>query len=135
MIDLKDLRENPDKYRKGASDKHSPADIDALIEIDERVRDLQTELQSLHANRNHLNKQIGPLVGKLKKTSEDEKQEIEGKITTLKKESEEFKSAESLLSDDLRDLEAQRLELWLKVPQPADPDVPVGKSSDDNVQL
>ena len=38
MIDLKDLRENPDKYRKGAADKQYAVDIDALLSLDEQVR-------------------------------------------------------------------------------------------------
>jgi seryl-tRNA synthetase len=135
MIDLKDLRENPDKYRKGAADKQSPIDIDALISLDEQVRAAQTELQNLVAARNHLAKQIGPLMGKMKKASDEEKQQITEQVEELKSQAEASKGKETELSDKVRDLEFHRESLWLQVPQPADADVPVGTSSDDNVEL
>lgn len=135
MIDLKDLRENPDKYRKGASDKNSSADIDALISLDEQVRATQTELQQLVASRNQLAKQIGPLMGRMKKASDDEKAELQKQVDDLKAQAEEGKGKEAQLQDKVRDLEFHRESLWLQVPQPADADVPVGKSSDDNVEL
>jgi seryl-tRNA synthetase len=135
MIDLKDLRDNPDKYRKGASDKHSPIDIDALLDLDEQVRSAQTDLQQLVASRNQLAKQIGPLMGKMKKASDAEKQAIQGEVELLKKQAEQGKAEEAALSDKVRGLELQREALWLQVPQPADPDVPVGAGSDDNIEL
>ena len=135
MIDLKDLRDNPDKYRKGASDKHSPADIDALLSLDEQVRATQTQLQDLVASRNAIAKQIGPLMGRMKKASDDEKQTITQQVDELKQQAEQGKAEEAALSDKARELENQRLERWLQVPQPADADVPVGQSSDDNVEL
>ena len=35
MIDLKDLRENPDKYRNGVRDKCMQVDVDRLLALDE----------------------------------------------------------------------------------------------------
>ena len=135
MIDLKDLRENPDKYRKGAADKQSPVDIDALLSLDEQVRAAQTELQSLVAARNHLAKQIGPLMGQLKKAGDAEKQNILAEVEQLKSQAEASKGKEAELSDKVRDLEFHRESVWLQVPQPADPDVPVGSSANDNIEL
>ena len=37
MVDLKDLRENPDKYRRGAELKGVRVDIDAILRIDEQA--------------------------------------------------------------------------------------------------
>ena len=34
MIDLKDLRDNPDKYRRGAKLKNVSVDIDAILALD-----------------------------------------------------------------------------------------------------
>jgi seryl-tRNA synthetase len=140
MIDLKDLRENPDKYRQGAADKQSPVDIDALLSLDEQVRATQTELQQLTAERNQLAKQIGPLMGKMKKASDEEKKTITAEVELLKKKAEEGKAEEAALAEKTRGLELEREALWLTVPQPADHDglfgpIPRGKSSDDNVQL
>lgn len=135
MIDLKDLRADPDKYRKGAADKQTDADIDRLLALDEQVRAAQTELQNLVAEKNQISKQIGPLMGKIKKAGDPEKQSILAQVDELKQQAEQGKTREAELNDAVRDLEQQRLAIWLKVPQPADPDVPVGKSSDDNIQL
>lgn len=135
MIDLKDLRDDPDKYRTGAANKNSPIDIDALLSLDEQVRATQTELQNLVASRNQIAKQIGPLMGKMKKASEQEKQAITTQVESLKQQAEQGKADETALQDQARNLEQQRLDLWLKVPQPADPDVPIGKTSDDNIEL
>ena len=49
MIDLKDLRENPDKYRRGAADKRMAVDIDALLDTDSRLREAMTEREQLAA--------------------------------------------------------------------------------------
>ncbi|MEM6256837.1 MAG: serine--tRNA ligase [Planctomycetota bacterium] len=135
MIDLKDLRENPDKYRKGAADKQSPVEIDGLLTLDEQVRAAQTELQTLVAERNQLAKEIGPLMGRMKKAKDEERQQITAQVESLKAKSEEGKGKEADLQNKVRGLEEQRLEIWLKVPQPADPDVPVGSDSDDNTEL
>jgi len=34
MIDIKEIRENPDKFKKAAKDKHFNVDIDKLLEVD-----------------------------------------------------------------------------------------------------
>ena len=37
MIDLKDLRANPEKYRRGAAQKQQTVDLDRLLELDEHL--------------------------------------------------------------------------------------------------
>ena len=112
MIDLKDLRENPDKYRKGASDKQYDVHIDALLSLDEQVRAAQTELQSLTAERNQLAKQIGPLMGKIKKAEEAEKQKILQEVDALKAKSEESKGKEESLCLDLEEIYLTEMEIY-----------------------
>ena len=52
MIDLKDLRENPDRYRRAAQLKRIDVDIDRLLELDARRRQLDAERQKLTAEKN-----------------------------------------------------------------------------------
>jgi len=59
MIDLKDLRQNPDRYRQGAQAKNMSVDIDALLGLDEEVRSVMTKLQELTAEKNKIGKEIG----------------------------------------------------------------------------
>ncbi|MEM1109461.1 MAG: serine--tRNA ligase [Planctomycetota bacterium] len=135
MIDLKDLRSDPDKYRRGAANKNSHVDIDALLSLDEEVRALQTKQQQLAAEKNAIGKEIGQVAGQLKKAEGDAKAELKQRMAELQARPNEIKAAESEAADELAELEAKRDELWLLIPQPADDDVPVGKSAEDNVEL
>lgn len=135
MIDLKDLRSNPEKYRRGAANKNSPVDIEALLSLDEQVRALQTEQQQFAAEKNAIGKEIGQLAGQLKKADGDKKAELQQQMQVLQARPNKLKARENVLNEKLADLEAQRDDLWLHVPQPADDDVPVGKSAEDNIEL
>jgi len=135
MIDLKDLRANPDRYRRGAANKNSHVDIDKLLSLDEQVRAFQTDQQKLAAEKNAIGKEIGQVAGQMKKADADAKAELQKRMAELQARPHEIKAAEAKLGEQLAALETQRDELWLLVPQPADDDVPVGKSADDNVEL
>jgi seryl-tRNA synthetase len=135
MIDLKDLREQPEKYRQGAADKQIGVDIDRLLELDKQLRAAMTRQQEITAERNKLNKQIGPLMGQLKKAEGEEKGRLEAQLTQLKAEPARLKDEEERLRQQVAELEAERQPLWLQVPQPPDPDVPKGESADQNVEL
>jgi seryl-tRNA synthetase len=52
MIDLKFLRENPEKVKEGALSKNIEIDIDKILEADGKVRELSVEVQNLRAERN-----------------------------------------------------------------------------------
>ncbi len=83
MIDLKDLRADPDKYRQGAADKGVQVDIDALLNVDAEVRRVQTQQQELTAEKNRIGKAIGQLAGKLKKADNDEKAALQQEMQEL----------------------------------------------------
>lgn len=57
MLDLKFIRENPDKVRSGAKSKNIDVDVDALISLDEEVRKLSRALQELYTQRNRAAKE------------------------------------------------------------------------------
>ncbi len=136
MIDLKDLRANPDKYRRGMTQKGYPESLlDELLETDAQLRPLITRREQLTAEKNQIGKQIGQLAGRLKKASEAEKQDLQQQMQQLKARPEQIKQEEAKLADQIEQLQAKRDALWLRIPQPADPDVPVGQSAEDNVEL
>ncbi len=135
MIDLKDLRANPDKYRKGAADKGSDTDLDALLSLDEQVRALQTRQQNLTAEKNAIGREIGQLAGQIKKSDDAGRAELQHRMQALQARPSVIKDLENDIASKRAELEAQRDALWLSVPQPADLDVPVGKSAADNVEL
>ena len=135
MIDLKDLRAQPEKYRRGARDKNSDVDLDQLLDLDQQLRDALTRQQELLAEKNAIGKEIGRVAGKLKSAGPDEKGELQSQMSRLQSRPNKIKELEVELTESVKQLEQQRDELWLHVPQPADPDVPVGRSAADNVEL
>jgi seryl-tRNA synthetase len=136
MIDLKDLRERPDRYRKGARDKGVEVTVvEDLLRLDGELRNVQAAVENLTAEKNRIGKEIGQLAGRLKKAPDDQCAALQEQMKTLQERPNAIKAEEAALADRLKSLESQRDALWLQVPQPADDDVPVGRSSDDNVEL
>lgn len=135
MIDLKLLRENPDKYKIGAANKNCSVDIEQMLEIDKNLRVHQTELQNLTAEKKRIGVQIGQVAAQLKKAPADQQTNLQNTMKSLQQRPNEIKARETELSSIIAELDAQRYKLWLLIPQPADADVPVGKSEADNIQI
>ncbi|MBT8485431.1 MAG: serine--tRNA ligase [Phycisphaerales bacterium] len=139
MIDRKQLRADPDRFRVGAREKGIDVDFDTLLALDERLRGLEHERGELAAEQNRLGKdtgrQIGQLKGRLKKASEAERAEIEAELRTLEARPTALKAAIQESDRIIAGVEPELRELLLKVPLPADPDVPKGASAEDNVEL
>jgi seryl-tRNA synthetase len=119
-VGLQRLREDADTIRRGAVDKgEDPAIIDRALELDTRRRTLLGEGDALKAERNATSKQVGeaikggaapngPEVAALKAASVDAGRKIEA------------------IDAELATVEAEVDQLLLRIPNPADPDVPVG---------
>jgi seryl-tRNA synthetase len=126
-IGLARLREEPDRIRQGAIDKgEDPSVIDAALALEGKRRQLLGESDRLKAERNSASKKIGeairagaapngPEVAGLKRTSTDAGAHIEK------------------LDAELAATESQLEELLLRIPNPADLDVPVGDESANQV--
>jgi len=134
MIDLKDLRADPDKYRRAAAAKGSDVDVDALLEVDAQLRQAQQQQQELAAEKNRISKEIGQLTGKLKKAEGEAKEKLEAERQRLQKRPHEIKHEEAELEQQVAELEPKRDALWLRVPMPPDSHVPGGESDEDNVE-
>ena len=61
MVDVKDLRENPEKYRRGAELKGVRVDVDAILRTEEQRVSAQREFERLRTEQNEASKQIGKL--------------------------------------------------------------------------
>jgi seryl-tRNA synthetase len=126
-IGLARLREEPDRIRQGAIDKgEDPSIVDAALALESKRRELLGESDTLKAERNAASKQIGeairggaapngPEVAALRQASTDAGVKIEK------------------LDAELAAAETQLEELMLRIPNPADPDVPVGDESANQV--
>ena len=121
MIDIKQIRENPKKFKKAAKDKNYDVDIDHLLDIDTALLDNKNELQYIATEKNKLGKSIPKLFG-------DEKTNAIGKLSIHKKK-------EIKLQEKIKELQPEFDELMQLVAQPADDDVPIGKDDTENVEI
>ncbi|MEX0886841.1 MAG: serine--tRNA ligase [Phycisphaeraceae bacterium] len=135
MIDLKDLRTDPDRYRRAAAGKRIDVDIDRLLALDAELRHAMTRHQDVTAEKNRIGKQIGQLAGQLKKATGDEKATLEQQMRELQQRPGELKQEEQTLAERVAGVQRDRDELLLRVPMVPDAHVPDGASEDDNVEL
>ena len=135
MIDLKDLRENPEKYRRAAQFKRVSVDIDKLLDLDAKNRELEQTRQKLTNEKNASGKEMGALAGKLKKAAPAELPALQAEMEKLKARPTELKHQEAALEVQIAEIAPQILELLLHCAQPADDDVPVGRDDSENVEI
>ena len=135
MIDLKDLRENPDVYRRAAKLKRIDVDIDRLLELDAKRKSIDLERQRMTAEQNAIGKQIGQLAGRIKKAPAAEQPGLAEEMKQLQARPMELKQAGHALDAQLAELDPQVMELLLRCAQPADDGAPVGKDDTENVEI
>jgi seryl-tRNA synthetase len=139
MIDIKLLRDTPQRFIDGAKAKNIDVDISLLLQLDEQKRKITREKEELRAEQKRLSKEIGPQIGELKgqlsSASEEERGAIESNLSELEAKPIELKSKIQTLDEELSIIEPQWIDLLLHIPQPPDSDVPKGMSADDNIQL
>ncbi len=121
MIDIRQIRENPEKFQTATADKNFNVDISELIEIDAKLKDVKQKLQDINTDKNRIGKSIPKL-------SPEEKQPALQQLAQLKTD-------EASLDEQFKDLQPRLDALMLQVAQPADDDVPVGKDDTENVEI
>lgn len=108
MLDIKFIRENPEKVQKSAKDKGVEIDIKHVLELDSKLRGLDLSVQKLREERNKFAKDRDIEKGKEVKTRLEKEENALNAIT------QEFKK------------------VLLEIPNPAKPDVKVGKDDAGN---
>ncbi len=119
-VGLQRLREDADAIRKGAVDKgEDPVTVDQALAADERRRTLLNEGDALKAERNAASKQIGEAIRGGASPNGPEVSELRA-VSTLAGE------RITTIDAELAAVEAQLEDLLLRIPNPADPEVPIG---------
>lgn len=121
MHDIKKIRQHPEVYKEALRKRGIDYDIDYLIELDTKRRNLIQEVQTLQEKRNRLSKEIGVLIKKNEDVSElrSRVREISEKIPVLQKEIEEI---ENVINSEIS-----------SIPNIPAPDVPEGLDEKDNL--
>jgi seryl-tRNA synthetase len=139
MIDLKQLRENPARFKDGARKKGIAVDVDRLVTLDEQRRAAMTAAENARAEQRKIEKELGPQIGKLagaiKKAGGAEKEGLERELESLKARPAALKGKIAEAEARVAELDPQVAEILLQVPLPPDGDVPVGTTSEDNVEI
>jgi len=108
--------------RRGAAEQ-----LDELLEVDERRRELNTRTDAIRADQNKLSSEIED-AAKAGKAGDPEFAELRQRSTALKTELKE-------LEPQLDELGTSRRELLLALPNLPEPDAPDGETEEDNVTV
>jgi seryl-tRNA synthetase len=119
-VGLQRLRDDAEAIRRGALDKgEDPTVVDRALELDTRRRALLGEGDTLKAERNATSKQVGEAIKGGAKPDGPE-------VAALKAASVEAGRKIEAIDAELATVEAEVEQLLLRIPNPADPGVPVG---------
>jgi len=125
MLSLKYLQENKEEAIKALSIKNFDATqiIDQVIELDEKRKSTQAQLDNTQAEMNSLSKEIGMLFksGKIEEAN------------SAKAKTGELKENISQLNTEMNASIADLNDLLLKIPNIPHPSVPAGKGEEENV--
>jgi seryl-tRNA synthetase len=131
MIDLALLEKEPDRVRKSLERRHATAtlgDVDQLVALSVRRRELVTERDGLNAERNALSAKVG---GLMKQAAADPAKAAEAAELRAKVQAGNARIAE--IEVELGAVDGQRTEIALGLPNTLDERVPPGKGDHDNV--
>lgn len=123
MLDIKFIRENKEIISESAKKKRVEIDLDKLIALDEKRRELLAKTENLKSRQNQANEGVVKLA-----SDPEQKQKLIEEMQALKKE---FQDGESELKEVMKEWQG----LMLAVPNIPDVSVPEGKSEEDNVEL
>ena len=119
-VGLQRLREEPDRIRQGAIDKgEDPSFVDRALELDAERRRLQSESDGLKAERNAASKRVGEAI---RRGAAPDGPEVADLRAASVRAGERIDRIDAALGETEAELE----DLLLRIPNPADSDVPVG---------
>ncbi len=115
MLDIKFIRENPDKVKDGCQKKQVKCDIDYLLELDKKRRQMLQEIEGFKSEQNKFSQQ-----------AVDDEQ---------RKKAKEIKDKIKKLEPELDKTEREFIGLMKKIPNLPLDDVPEGKNEKENKVL
>ena len=119
-VGVQRLRDEPDLLRRAATDKgEDPSVVEGALALDGRRRDLQAESDDRKGERNEASRRVGEAVRAGADPGSTEVAELKAMSTRV---SERIAALDAELATVERELE----DAMLRIPNPADPDVPVG---------
>ena len=123
MLDIKMIRENPEKVNELLKRRNPELSIDEVLEIDVERRKIQTQADELRAKRKNDSQKIGMM----KKNGEN--------TDTIQEEVRKLGDDIKALEEKQTDLDEKQRDILLHIPNIPDETTPIGLSEDDNVEV
>ena len=123
MLDMKFVRENPEKVMEAVHNRNGELNLDEFLALDKERRELTQQVEVLKNERNTASKAIG----QLKKAGENAEEKM-AEVRAI---------GDKIAADDtrLREIEARLKEIMLSIPNVPAEDCPIGKSDEDNPEV
>ena len=133
MLDIKFVRENPEKVKENIRKKFQDAKlplVDEVLELDVKYRAALTEGNDLRAARNALSKKVGVLMGQAKKDPSklEEAEKVKAQVKADADRLAELEKAAAGMSERIRTI-------MLTIPNIIDDSVPIGPDDSCNVEV
>ncbi len=123
MLEIKRIRENMAEVKAGLAKRGIDPDLNALLALDDKRRELLAEVEELKALRNKESKEM-PVYKK------------EGKdVTELMAQMKEVSDKIKVFDDQVRDIDNQIQEMLYNIPNVPHSSVPDGQSDTDNKEM
>ncbi len=128
MLDIKQIRENPQFVQQRLNTRGSNYDIQPIVDLNKQQRELEGKRSQLQARSN----EIGKLVGqKIKSGTNPQDPEIQA----LRDEGNSVKAILSELEPQEKEIIAKIQELVLALPNLPSDTTPIGKNEEENVEV
>ena len=123
MLDIKRIRTNKEEVIESLNSRFGNYNIDKVLELDEKRREIIFEVENKKARQNEVSKQVP----KLKKEGVD--------VSELFKEMKALSDEIKELDVKVKDLDEEIRKELLSIPNTPNKDIPIGKSDEDNVEI
>ncbi len=128
MLDIKQIRENPQLIQERLNSRSGKHDIQPILQLDQKQRELEGIRSQLQARSNEIGKIVGQ---KIKSGINPQSSEIEA----LRDEGNSIKARLSELEPQERELKAEITQLLLAVPNLPSDSTPIGKNEENNLEV
>lgn len=123
MLDIKYIVENKEEVKELLGRRFKEYDIDGLVKMEERRKEIILEVEALKSNKNTISKQVG----QLKKEGKD--------ASKIISEMGELSSKISVLDTELNEVVIKIKDLLLSIPNVVDKSLPIGKDDTFNKEI
>lgn len=123
MLDIKLIRSNPEVLKKAMAKRKESFDVEALIELDEKRRQILFEVEQLKSKQNEASKSIP----KFKKEGKD--------VSSLMEEMKSLSDKIKVLDGDVKNVDDELNKILLTIPNIPHDSVPKGDTDEDNVEV